>query len=256
MRSAAALHGLKFHWPRRPRISRALIGFLFLSLVLHALAAYILQVVDPPVGVISPPSAQVVRLTGSTPENLALLRWIDAQDPAAFAQPHEIVPGNLYDPSYQRSLAGLQVKPKSPPEKPAGVPFPPAEATLPAAAPGEYGPVALPASLATPLATELRFSTGLADRKIVRRPPLKFDAPGAAGREPTSFMVGVSSDGNVLYTFLMGVDLDDAARAMDRKAEDYLQHIQFARAGEGVTWGMATYYWGNDTYRASAAPKP
>ncbi len=117
-------HRLKFHWPPRPQISLALVGFLFLSVIAHGVAFYILQVVDPPVVVITPPPVQVNLLAPTTPENIALLQWIDANDPAAIANPHEVVPGNLYDLPYQRAGAEIRATPKSPDEQVAAVPFP------------------------------------------------------------------------------------------------------------------------------------
>ena len=257
MKSAAAPepHKLKFHWPSPiPHISLVLVGFLFLSVAIHGLAFYILQVVDPPVGVIPPPPAEVSLLTGATPENQALLRWIDAEDPAAFANPHEIVPGNLYDLQYERSSAEAPATPKSPEEQEAGVSFPPAVETMPAADSGQNAPTPVASTEAGSLPTELRFSGELAGRKIVKRPPLQFSMPGAANREPTCFMVGVGPDGKVLYTFLMGVEMDDNVRAMDRQAEECLQDLEFSRERDGVAWGMATFYWGNDTYQPAAKP--
>ena len=251
---AAAAHRLKFHWPQRPRISLALMGFLFLSLLAHGLAFYILQVVDPPAVVIPPPPVQVSLLTDSTPENQALLQWIDAEDPAAIANTHEIVPGSLYDLPYERSTTEIHATPKSPEEKEAAVPFPPAEETM-AVIDSSRESTPAPAAEMLPLPTELRFSGELAGRKIIKQQPLKFSipAPAAGGRESTSFMVGVGPDGKVLYTFYMGIEMDDTSKAIDRQAEDCLGKIEFSRQAGGIAWGMATYYWGNDSYQSGPA---
>ncbi len=108
-----------------------------------------------------------------------------------------------------------------------------------------------------PLPTELKFSGQLAGRKIASEPALKFDIPGTESRDPISFLVGVGPDGKVQYTFFMGVETDDKAMAINRQAEGYLSNVEFARAGgEGTTWGVATYYWGNDTYQAQAQVQP
>ena len=250
--AAQESHRLKFHWPQRPQISLALIGFLFLSVLAHGLAFYILQVVDPPVVAITPPPVQVNLLTPSTPENIALLQWIDSEDPAAIANPHEIVPGNLYEMNYQRSATDIRATPKSPDENPAPVPYPPAQDAMKIIGVTEESPVAAAVKM-PPLQTSLRFSGELAGRKILKQPPLKFDIPGTGSRQPVSFMVGVGPDGKVLYTFFLGVETEDKTKAIDEKAEDYLGGMEFSRVAGGVAWGVATYYWGNDTYQPGTA---
>jgi hypothetical protein len=254
--AATEPHRLKFHWPPRPRISLALVGFLFISVLAHGVAFYILQVVDPPVVVITPPPVQVNLLTPTTPENVALLRWIDANDPAAIANPHEVVPGNIYDLPYQRSSAETRATPKSPDELAAAVPFPTARDAMDVIASAQESP-APPVAKMAPLSTELKFSGGLAGRKVMGQPSLKFNIPGTGDREPVSFLVGVGPDGKVQYTFFMGVETDDKTMAIDRQAEEHLGQVEFARTGgEGTAWGIATYYWGNDTYQAQAQVQP
>lgn len=246
--SAPGPHRLKFHWPQRPQVSLALAGFLLLSVLAHGLAFYILQVVDPPGVVISPPPVQVSLLTGTTPENHALLQWIDANDPAAIANTHEIVPTDLYPP-YQRAPVDVSATPKSPDENEAAVPFPPAEETMAVIGSAQESTQAPTAAL-LPRPTELRFSGQLSGRKIVKQPPLKFDA-SVESLAPASFMVGVGPDGKVLYTFFLGIETDDKAKA---KAEDYLGKVEFSRqAGDDIAWGIATYYWGDDSGQPGAA---
>lgn len=242
---ATAPHGLKFHWPRRAPFSLALAGFLLLSVLAHGLAFYILQVVDPPEVVIPPPPVQVNLLTPNTPENRALLQWIDAEDPAAIANTHEIVPGTLYDLSYQRSLADTLAMPKSPADTRATVPFPPAaEATAIIGSAQASTPA--PPAVMIPLPTELRFSGELSGRKIAKKPPMKFDSGPLSG-QPARFMVGVGPDGRVIYTFLLGTDMDEGAKAANRQAEDYLEKIEFAPRAGAIAWGIATFYWGDDS---------
>ena len=245
-------HRLKFHWPQRSPVSLALVGFLFLSVLAHGLAFYILQVVDPPAVVIAPPPVQVNLLTGTSAENRAVLEWIDANDPAAIASTHEIVPGGINELQYQRALADVQTEPKAPEEIQPPAAFPPAVDTM-AVLGASQGPAAPPAAAMVPPPTVLRFSGELAGRRIVKPPALKFDG-AALDRAPDSFMVGVDSDGKVLYTFFMGLELDDLVR----HAEDCLAAVEFSRlpnasnAPSSVTWGMATYYWGDDSDRTGA----
>jgi hypothetical protein len=247
-------HGLKFHWPQRSPVSLALVGFLILSVLAHGLAFYILQVVDPPGVRIPPPSVEVNLLTPSTPENRALLQWIEAEDPAAIANTHEIVPGSLYVLSYERSATEIHATPKSPEEEESAVQFPPAEETM-AVIGGAQEAAPAPVAGMPPLPTELRFSGGLAGRKITKQPPLKFSAPAppGGGFEATSFMVGVGPDGKVLYLFSMANETDDNAKKIERQGEDFLEKIEFSREAGGIAWGIATYYWGNDSYQPEAA---
>ena len=241
---------LTFHWPQRPQISLALVGFLLLSVLAHGLAFYIFQVVYPPVVAISPPPVQVNLLTPSTPENQSLLQWIDSEDPAAIANPHEIVPGNLYDIAYQRSFEEIHTAPKSPDEVAPAIPFPPAQNAMEIIG-SALKSVPQTAASIPPHPTELKFSGPLAGRKILSRPPLKFNTANPDSREPASFLVGVGPNGKVRYTFFMGVETDDNAGAVDRQAEEYLNGVEFSRAPGAVAWGVATYYWGNDAGRSN-----
>lgn len=248
-------HGLTFHWPRRPPVSPALAGFFFLSLFAHALAFYIFQVVYPPTGRIAPPPAQV-NLLASTPENQALLRWVESEDPAAIANPHEIIPKDLCDAPYQPSFAEIRTAPKPVDENETPVYFSPAQnvsdIVSDALKPGKQPFKKLPARQ-----TELKFSGPLAARGITSRPPLKFDAPGSVNLDPASFFVGVGADGKVRYTFLINSYPDHFGSGdglIDRQAEAHLRRIEFAPGGEGIAWGIAAYFWGNDTCQSSPQP--
>ncbi|HWB61762.1 MAG TPA: hypothetical protein VG733_19925 [Chthoniobacteraceae bacterium] len=244
-------HRLKFHWPQRPQVSLALIGFIFLSVLAHGLAFYILQVVDPPAFRVPPPPVQVNLLTASTPENQAVLQWVDLNDPSIFAQTHEIVPGGIYELTYERSPAYITAAPKTPLEEQPAVQFPPAEDTMAVIGSTEEAPPTRPAQLLS-LPTDLTFSAELAGRKIVKRPPMQFST-AVEGREPASFMVGVGPEGKVLYTFFLGIETDEQAKAIDRQAAGYLESIEFAKApGNNIAWGIATYYWGDDSNPAGS----
>lgn len=244
-------HGLTFHWPHlRPRISLALAGFLFLSLFLHTLAFYIFQLKYPdPVRTSAPPA--LVNLLAATPENQPLLQWIESEDPAVIANPHEIIPRDFQNVPYQPSFAEIRTTLKPFDEKETDVPFPAPlngidliNATLqPAKQTVEKAPVRR---------TELKFSGPLAARKITRQLPLKFDFQSSANLDPATFFVGVGPDGKVQYAFLINSYPDhfgSGSESMDRQAGAHLRGVQFAPGGKDVTWGVATYFWGGDAYQ-------
>src|SRR5205823_2536524 len=104
---------LTFHWPEMQPVSLALLGFIALSAIIHALSFYIFQLVYPPSARVNPPPAQVSVLTPGSPENDALLRWIEAEDPAWASKPQEILPPNLLDLPYTPSYAEVHADPKT-----------------------------------------------------------------------------------------------------------------------------------------------
>ena len=95
---------LIFRWPERTA-SLLFPGLLILSVAIHTFAFFIFQVVYPPTVASAPPRAQVTLLTPGTPHSDALLRWVEAQDPATAGRIQEIAPKGLeeirYTPSYE-----------------------------------------------------------------------------------------------------------------------------------------------------------
>src|SRR6202008_2274876 len=73
---------LIFSWAPTRKRRRALIVFLILSLLLHALCFYIFQIVYPPTVALLPPPARITLITPASEEGRSLFRWIDAEDPA------------------------------------------------------------------------------------------------------------------------------------------------------------------------------
>src|SRR5438132_2847531 len=73
---------LLFDWdsPRGRKV--AITIFLILSFLLHALCFYIFQIVYPPTVALLPPPARMTLISPDNPESLALLRWVEAEDPA------------------------------------------------------------------------------------------------------------------------------------------------------------------------------
>lgn len=234
--------GLTFHWPDRRHFSLLLPGFLALSVFLHALAFYIFQVVYPPSVSITPPPAQVGLLMRSNPDHQALLRWIEAEDPAVVSAPSEVTPQNLLDLPYRPSYAQVHATPKTIAEAPQPVGFPPAKSPLAfvssAVATQQRAVAPIPAPQ-----TKVRFSDSLANRTIKTSQPIQLSPKTSTQLMPTRFLVGVTGRGDVRYTFLQEASGD---KSIDQQAESHLMKLEFAQTPEPMTWGFATYVWGND----------
>src|SRR3982750_2307652 len=86
--SEIAPEPLLFSWDS-PRHSRTmLVAFLLLSLMAHALCFYVFQIVYPTPIALLPPPAGVTFIAPDSEESRALLRWIDAEDPAVAFTTH------------------------------------------------------------------------------------------------------------------------------------------------------------------------
>jgi hypothetical protein len=255
MNAQAHRGGLTFDWPFRGKISLLLPGYLGVSVLVHALAFYIFQVVYPPTVSIAPPPAVVSLLTPSTPENQALLAWVASEDPAAVAKPPEALPEGLFDTRYQPSFAHVQTLPKPTARESARVSFPPPRDVIDLVN-GALEAPATPAPAAPSRPTEMRISGALANRKIESTRGVHLDAKSAAELQAARFLIGVSSSGEVRYAFLQQTSGD---KKIDSQAEAHLVGMRFVQAGsDGIAWGFATFFWGDDAApdNNGQAPKP
>ena len=97
MKAPTPANRLTFDWPRRDGFPLILFGCVVASFFAHAATFFLFQVADP-LGTSIPPSApQVSVLTPSSPEAIALLHWIDAQDPALVATANAVTPPGLLE---------------------------------------------------------------------------------------------------------------------------------------------------------------
>src|SRR5262249_19369879 len=83
---------LLFGWESPRRRGTMIAAFIVLSLVAHALCFYVFQIVYPTPVALLPPPARVTCISPDSEEGRALLRWIDAEDPAVAFTTHP-VPG-------------------------------------------------------------------------------------------------------------------------------------------------------------------
>jgi len=256
---------LIFSWapPRRRR--RALIIFLILSLLLHAFCFYIFQIVYPPTVALLPPPARVTLISPDNPESLALLRWVEAEDPALTTTTQRsteakafILPPVEHHPFYASHQPKLRTLPPLAPDL-----------SIPSSA--AVGPVYPPQPRRNAGATELTRKTTAVFADL----PTSFGTPVFSGVKfrlsrpdaPNNarFRVAIDGGGVIRFCFLIESSGDPA---LDEQARNFLQLCRFQRpSGTGskenappdnptdLFWTSATILWGNDLL-ADVAPSP
>ena len=236
-----AIRRLIFRWPER-NVSFVFPLLFLASVAVHALTFYVFQVVYPPTPALAPTPGQVTLLSPG-PESEALLKWVDAQDPAA-ACLQEITPPGLgevrYIPSYSReqSLPKLE-------EPPGPTVFPPARDPL--------APLAKVASATPPhraVRTSLSFSESLRGRDAAPGEAVKLNRKSAVGLHPTEFLTAVDDRGELRFCFLQAGCGD---REIDLQAEAILRSHPFRHTDTPapLVWGFATFVWGNEAFSPS-----
>ena len=225
------------------------------SLLVHAASFYAFQAAYTPTGTQLPPPAQVVLVPLDRPENAPLARWLAMNDPALTNRPAA--------PAAAQVLGALRFRyvPSYDAAQPPFKPLDPAGRALDIAPPrpGVAGPVPvpLPAVPARPHArgfgeaTQVRFTGALALPDGVATPPVRFVVADSANvLEPTVFLVGSRPDGGARLLFRQSTS---GNAATDEYARGYLAELPLRATipadGSAVTWGLATFYWGNDVYR-------
>jgi hypothetical protein len=246
--SSPAEPKLTFRWPGEGPISFLLPGYLGLSALVHGAMFYIFQVTYPPAASIMPPPVQVTVLDRKLPQNAALFRWIDAEDPAATARTTEISPPSLFDVSYKPSYAEAHTLPQSPPPSVPVFHFPPAKTALDLVEEAASKPK--PFEKIAAAKTAVHFSDSLPPRKAVL-PQIAFTTKARAELQPTKFLAGVSDTGEVRYAFLQASSGD---ADIDQEAEANVSGIQFQSSSAGtLNWGFVTYEWGAEAYAQPAS---
>ena len=253
---------LLFSWGSPRTQKAALLAFLALSLLAHAVCFYIFQVVYPPAVTLLPPPARVALITPASEEGRTLLRWIDAEDPAVAFTTHRPPEARL------RALPKVEHIPSYHTIEPTLKGLPPFE--VDSRAPDSQLPGPVPfmrqqsAPAAGPIPTLVSFSSELNDLGVATLPPLKFNASTGETPEAIRFRVAVSGLGEIRFCFPMNSSGD---RALDEQARLYLMRCRFPKSAPDdgmpdalLTWGIATIEWGTDitrphsTQRGSATP--
>lgn len=252
MKTAGPEGGLTFaHTPEDSGFPYVLFFCVFGSLLAHAGTFFLFQVVYPQRVTIPQPAPHVSLLTPSSPENIALLRWIEAEDPALIANDNPVAPPGLAEVRYHPSFATPRTEPLGAPvEKKPVVRFPRAVDRL---APAQPNPAAAPTLAPVQAApTSISYSDGLASRPLAKAPSLSTTYHAAQPAEPTTLLIGVDNQGAVRFSVLQHPSGD---QDLDELAATHLRAVTFAAAESPMTWGFATFYWGSDVYTpATSAP--
>lgn len=249
---------LIFGWERPGRGKWTIAGFVFGSLVVHALGFYLFQIVYPPAVALLPPPARVSLIAPSSEEGRLLLGWVDAEDPA-LASTTQPLPGgkSLVMPTIQHAPSYLT-------RQPALKELPPAPAPLRIPSARPPGPVASAQIRVEPIAsitpTVVRFSADLEALGSAQVPELKFTASSQESPQAAQFRIAVDGKGEVRHCFLQNSSGDSG---LDEQARKYLALSRFSpvenrtSTENDLTWGTATLEWGNDLTPASPAnPSP
>jgi hypothetical protein len=248
--SAAAESGLLFHWGPPRRRARALALFIGASLLVHAFCFYLFQIVYPPSVVLVPPPARVSLISGRTEDGRALLRWLDAEDPALLSstirpRPREL-PRVEHVPSYMNERITLRQLP------PLDVDLTTPSVQPPGPVPISRRPAPVKRSRAVPTAIE--FSEEIDALGAPTFPQTKFTASTNDQPENVRFRIAVNARGKVQYAFPLNSSGD---AALDAQARTHIAQTTFAnRPNESLTWGIATVEFGSDVARSTSTPAP
>jgi len=253
----ASADDLIFGWERPGRGKWTIAGFLFGSLIVHALGFYLFQIVYPPAVALLPPPGRVSLIAPNSDEGRLLLRWLDAEDPALASTTQPLPDAkSLVMPTIQHAPSYLTREPALK-ELPPG----PAPLRIPSARPP--APVEPPINRVEPVTkiapTLIRFSPELEALGSAQVPELKFSASGLESPQAAQFRIAVNEKGKVRHCFLQNSSGD---AALDEQARKYLALSRFSpienRKSEienDLTWGSATLEWGNDL-TPSSPPNP
>jgi outer membrane biosynthesis protein TonB len=230
--------------PPEPRFPATLLLFGVLSFLAHAATFFLFQVGYPSHVSIPLQTPQVSLLTGETPEQQAIMRWVESEDPALVAATSHPVPAGLFEIPYRPSYQTPRTAPRSMAEvkeAPERAPAPALSTLLRSVLPAAPG--AAPKVERAP--TKILLSAGLARRALLAPPVLKTAVAGPL--EDASVMLGVTPEGEVRFVLLQRSSGDHATDAAA------LAQLEKARLGPvesapDIEWGFADIVWGDDAY--------
>lgn len=251
MNATAPEAQLTFAAPDDSGFSYVLFFCVFGSVLAHAGTFFLFQVVYPLKVTIPQPAPHVSLLTPSSPENIALLRWIEAEDPALVANDTPAVPPGLVDVRYRPSFASPRTAPLGAPiESDPAVRFPRAKDWL--SPTGSPNALPAPPVIIRPKGTSVAYFGSLGGRSLSKNPPVTVTSHVSAPVEPTTLLVGVDGQGEVRFSL---VERSSGDPKLDELAAAHLHRVSFAAASAPIMWGFAKFSWGGDAYApASTAP--
>lgn len=247
MNPALADSPLLFQWQPPRRRVRALVTFLIVSILLHAVGFYVFQIVYPPGAALLPPPARLNIITPNTEDGRVLLSWVNAEDPALALTTRQ-------PPSSQPTLPRVEHVPSlanyEPALKPIPLTSPKAEirALPPAPVPVSRAPSTLPLQ---PVASRVVFSEKLVARLSLPADVRQLSRSNNEAPQPTHLLIAVNASGIVQHSFVTQPSGD---ALLDEEARAALGRSRFA-PGESseLTWGTAVIEWGNDVVHAAKA---
>lgn len=235
---------LTFQWPADSGFPFLLFFCVLGSLFAHVATFFLFRVVYSEHVTIPQPAPHVSLLTPSTPENAALLRWIDSVDPALVATSEPSRPPGLAEVHYVPSFTSAHTAPLgAPAEKSPEVHFPPAVDHLKAAS--QFPAEAAVPPLASMAPTIWHFPKILTARPVRQSAPMDFSHRATAPVEPTILLLGVNADGEVRFSMVQQTSGD---ASLDDVALNYLRKMVFEPADTPMTWAFITCVWGSDAY--------
>jgi hypothetical protein len=259
--SSASDSPLVFAWDEPRGRRAALAGFIFGSLLLHALCFYAFQIVYPPAIALLPPPGRVTLISPDTAAGRVLLNWIDAEDPALASTTQPLGQEKLSLPSVQHQPSYLSHQPalKEAPDFDSNPGIPSANP------PGPVEALRQPARPTKPNSpTIIWFSPEIETMMPKQIPEVKWRSSGREAPDTAEFRIAVSEKGYIRYCFL---EASSGDTALDEQARRYLLLLRLP--GEPVsptqnenqlTWGTAIIGWGNDITappkEASGEPAP
>lgn len=216
---------------------------VFGSLLAHAGTFFLFQVVYPQRVTIPQPAPHVSLLTPSSPENIALLRWIEAEDPALIANDNPVAPPALAEVRYRPSFNTPRTEPLGAPvEKAPMVRFPKAEDRL---RPSLSAPTLIPAPVPPPVPPTTISYGGKLGSRLANSPALASEYRATSPAEPTTLLIGVDGEGVVRFALIQHSSGDPG---LDDAAVRHLRNVTFKTAEAPMSWGFATFCWGGDAY--------
>jgi hypothetical protein len=238
---------MTFSWPERLRSSWTLAALIFASLALHSVPFFFIQAATPKLGTPPRTAPAILYISPYDPdgtfssENIALLHWIETNDPALVARAANVEPPGLFDIEYRPSFATVRTPPLGVPSEPSTVQFPAARdplALIMSATPRS----ATPEPRVEPRATVVHFPSTLAARLPEG---VKFSPRGKIKKaiEPTRFLVGVSPEGEARFIFRQEPRGDTG---LDAEAEDFIASVKFTPGANEAEWGIVTIDWGDE----------
>lgn len=244
-----------FDWtPRRGR-KLSLFGFIAASAVLHALCFYIFQIIYPPTVALLPPPARISLISANSEEGRALLRWVEAEDPALASttqRPPDAASFDLPNPQHVPSYLSRQ---------PALKDLPPHQPDLGVPSSRPPGPVRVRPATSPPAASATKSALAFASETTSLGSPtiplLEFKSAAKEPPHPAEFRVAIGSQGDIRYCFL---DSSSGDSSLDEQARRYLLLCRFPPPETDTIWTTATFFWGSDIFAppavsaASSAP--